>query len=142
MSSITGPMPMRTSASSDVFMPSAAMAVMIRKAEIWPTASRTAAGMTPSELSAASARKPNRKTGGVGRAEFCGPPLWATHQAMPAMAGSRAATLSSFVTTASLRTCGPIVWPAPATCATSWIAPPRNTPISNSEKPSTSRRGG
>ena len=36
----------------------------------------------------------------------------------------------------------PIVWPAPATWATSWMAPPRNTPISNSEKPNMSCRAG
>ena len=57
----------------------------------------------------------------------------ATHQAMPAIAGSRNATRKSLVMMASVRTCGPIVWPAPATCATSWMAPPRNTPISCSE---------
>ena len=33
-------------------------------------------------------------------------------------------------------------WPAPATWATSWMAPPRNTPISKPEKPSASCIGG
>ena len=102
-------MPIRASASRDVFMPSAAMAVMIRKDDICVTAAWTVGGTMPSELMAASARKPNRKIGGAGRAPLAGPPLRATHQAIPATAGSRKATRSSLVMMASASTLGPMV---------------------------------
>ena len=104
ISSITGAMPMRASASSEVLMPSAAMAVMIRNEEMSATAAFTSGGTTPTELSAASARKPNRNTGGEGRASPAASPPRATHQAMPAIAGSRNATRKSLVMMASVRT--------------------------------------
>ena len=133
---------MRAMAVSEVLMPSAAMAAMIRNDEISPTATLTTGGTTPTEFSAASNRKPNRNTGGAGRASPTDSPPLATHQAMPAIAGRSVATRSSLVMMASVRICGPMVWPAPATCATSWMAPPRNTPISCVEKPSAGCRVG
>ena len=70
ISSITGAMPMRARASSEVLMPSAAMAVMIRNEEMSAIAAFTPGGTTPTELSAAKARKPNRKIGGGPSGEY------------------------------------------------------------------------
>ena len=48
-------------------------------------------------------------------------------------AGSRQATRSSLVMIATVTNSLPSDSPAPATWATSWIEPPRNTPISKVE---------
>ena len=101
------------------------------------------AGTQPRLLTITSTMKATRKKGSsVGRFAVLPPAAAAAITslrnsiAITSTTGTSIATRNILASEADLATSGEMMLPAPTTCATSWMAPPRNRPASGTDMPS------
>src|SRR5690625_4947345 len=119
----------------DVFMPTAAIAISSAQREILPRLSETISGISPIEFAAARTRKAQTKPGISGGRALV--PVASASALSPARiasektstTGASMVTRISFTSVAVSPVCSETEKPAPKTCATSWVVPPRKTPV-------------